>query len=107
MPSQNNPLVTAASLLATAALIEAAADADVSVTVSGERISIQIPTWGDDEPTRAATVAAYAHTLGTPVSYRPGSRDSWVETDGVIGGRPVHVWTAIESIDRKEAHTTT
>ncbi len=106
MPSQNSPLVTAASLLATAALVTAAADTHVSVTVSGERISIQIPTWGYDEPTRAATVAAYAHTLGTPVSYRPGSRDSWIETHGVISGHSVHVWTAIESIDRKEAHTT-
>ena len=95
-PDLAGPLATAASLIATAALVDAAGTAHVSVTVSGAEISVQVPTHAGDEPARAAAVAAYAHALTAPVHRRAGGSHTWIETRGAIAGHPVHVWTTAD-----------
>jgi hypothetical protein len=97
-------LSTAASLIATAALVSAAGAASVSVTVSGTDINVQVPTHAGAEADRAASVAAYAHALRAPVHRRNGpySPHTWIETRGAIAGHPVHVWTIADPA-RQEA----
>lgn len=94
-------LTTAASLLATAALHDAAGPATVSVTVTGTDISVQVPRHAGDRTARTAAVTAYARILHTPVTQRPrpASADMWVETHGVMR-RQVHVWTLIHAQER-------
>jgi glycerophosphoryl diester phosphodiesterase len=104
-PDLAGPLASAASLVATAALVGAAgAGTHVSVTVAGADIDVQIPAYAGDEPTRAAAVGAYAHTLGTGVHRRVGehSPHTWIETRGKIAGHPVHVWTVADPADQQE-----
>jgi hypothetical protein len=96
LSTADGPLVTAASLIAAAALADAAGAAIVSVTVSGAEISVQVPPHAGDEPARAAAVAAYANALSTPVHRRAGGSYHWIETRGVIAGHPVHVWTTTD-----------
>lgn len=81
-PDLGNALITAASLIASAALVSAAGATAVSVTVSGTDISVQVPPHAGDEPTRAATVAAYAHALTAPVHRHPTA------TRSTPGSRP-------------------
>jgi hypothetical protein len=98
-PDLGNALITAASLIARAALVSAAGATAVSVTVSGTDISVQVPPHAGNEPTRAATVAAYAHALTAPV-HRHRDRHSvhtWIETRGAIAGHLVHVWTVADT----------
>jgi hypothetical protein len=92
-PDLAGPLTTAASLIATAALVDAAGAAHVSVTVSGAEISVQVSQHAGDEPARAAAVAAYAQALTAPVRRRVGGSHTWIETRGAIAGHRVHVWT--------------
>lgn len=86
-------LVTAASLMAAAALVDQAGAADVSITVNGRDISVQVPTHNGDEPARSDTVAAYALALDVPVLRKPTAQHTWIEAYGVIGAHRIHVWT--------------
>jgi hypothetical protein len=90
-------LITAASLMAAAALVDRAGAADVSITVHGTDINVQVPTHNGDEPTRSDTVAAYALALDVPVLRKPGTQGTWIEAYGVIGAHRVHVWTIAEA----------
>jgi hypothetical protein len=95
-PDLSGALATAASLIATAALVRAAGAAvAVRVVVSGTDITVQVPPRGGDQNARDAAVAAYAQVLGTQVT-RQHSRagtQAWTETRGCLGGHDVHVWT--------------
>src|SRR3954454_2952247 len=93
-PDLAGPLAAAASLIATAALVDAAGAAHVAVSVSGAEISVQVPQQAGDEAARAAAVAAYARALPPPVHRRAGtaSPHTRIETRGAIAGHPVHVW---------------
>jgi hypothetical protein len=94
-PGLPGALATAACLIATAALVHAAAAVQVRVVVSGTDITVQVPPRGGDQPARDAAVAAYAQVLGTRVT-RQHSRvgaQAWTETRGTLGGHDVHVWT--------------
>lgn len=97
-PELPHALATAASLIATAALVGATGAAAVSVTVSGIDISVQVPTHAGDEPHRAAVVACYAHALSAPVHRHTSTHSphTWIETRGAIAGHPVHVWTVAD-----------
>ena len=93
-PGLNHTLITAASLMAAAALVDRAGTADVSITVHGTDINVQVPEYNGDEPARADTVAAYALVLDVPVLHKPGtSGHSWIEARGAIGAHQVKVWT--------------
>jgi hypothetical protein len=94
-------LATAASLIATAALVGAAGAGEVSVTVSGTDISVQVPTYAGDEPARAAVVACYAYALSAPMRRHLGGSHTWIETRGAIAGHPVHVWTIADPIGER------
>lgn len=98
-PDLAGPLASAASLVATAALVGAAGAAHVSVTVTGTQISIQVPQHAGDEAARTAAVARYAHALSAPVHRRSGhhSPHTWIEAHGAIAGHPVHVWTIADT----------
>jgi hypothetical protein len=89
-------LVAAASLIAAAALVNATGVTDVSITVDGADISIQIPLDTGDEPTRAATIAAYARVLSAPVHRHTTATHTWIRAAGVIGTHPVRVWTTAD-----------
>jgi hypothetical protein len=89
----SHTLLTAASLMAAAALVDRAGADDVSITARGTDISIQVPQHNGDETTRADTVAAYALVLDVPVRRNPGTGNTWIEAHGVIGAHRVHVWT--------------
>jgi hypothetical protein len=91
-------LATAASLIATAALVHAAGTAEVSVVVSGTHIDIQVPPRGGDQAARDAAVAAYAQVLGAQVTRQHSriSAEAWTETRGDLGGHDVHVWTVTD-----------
>ncbi|GAA2708953.1 hypothetical protein ACFY2R_17985 [Micromonospora olivasterospora] len=91
--AQASALTAAASLLATAALMDAVGTQRVSVTVADVDIDIQVPARTGTEAARAAVVAAYAHALSTPVHRRAGGPHTWIEAHGTIAGHPVHVWT--------------
>jgi hypothetical protein len=96
MPPQGaGSLATAASLIATAALVDAAGTTDVRVVVCGTNIGIQVPPGAGDQALREATVAAYARVLGAQVTreHHRNRIEAWTETRGVIGGLDVHVWT--------------
>lgn len=101
-PHLAGPLAAAASLVATAALVAAADAGHVSVTVAGSEINVQVPGYAGDEATRAATVGAYAHVLGTSMARRRGSPHTWIETRGAIAGHPVHVWTIADPANGQE-----
>jgi hypothetical protein len=94
-PGLPGALGTAASLIATAALVHAAGAAGVRVVVSGTDITVQIPPRGGDQAARDAAVAAYAQVLGTQVTRQHNltGTEAWTETRGDIGGHDVHVWT--------------
>lgn len=92
MPDLAAPLVAAASLIA-AALVGHAGVGSVSVTVSADEISVQVPLYIGDEPTRALLIAAYAHALGVPVQRRTTRQHTWIEARGAIAAHQVHVWT--------------
>jgi hypothetical protein len=89
----SHTLITAASLMAAAALVDRAGTADVSITVHGTDINVQVPTHNGDEPSRSDTVAAYALVLDVPVLRKPGTQHTWIEAYGIIGAHRVHVWT--------------
>jgi hypothetical protein len=91
-------LHTATALTAAAALVTDAAELDVSVTVDGDRISIQIPVHAGGEQHRTAVVARYATVLATPLLRSTPSRGHvWIETRGTVHGHLVHVWTVADS----------
>jgi hypothetical protein len=91
--SLSHTLITAASLMAAAALVDRAGTADVSITVHGTDINVQVPEYNGDEPDRADTVAAYALVLDVPVLRKPAGGRVWIEARGVIGAHQVKVWT--------------
>lgn len=92
-PDLGAPLIAAASLIAAAALVGHAGMGNVSVTVSGGDISVQVPVYLGDEPTRAGLVAAYAHALAVSVHRRTTRQHTWIEARGNIAAHRVHVWT--------------
>jgi hypothetical protein len=100
VPDRVAALNTAAGLLASAALLNAAGDAEhVSVTVALTGISIQISNTGAlDEAARTAIVAAHAGVLATTVTRRTTGGLCWIETRGTVGGHSVHVWTTADPV---------
>lgn len=105
IPRLAGPLASAASLLAAAALTDAAGAAHVSVTVTGAEISVQVCQHTGDEQARTAAVAAYAQALGTVMERRtaPGSPHTWIEARGAVADHPVHVWTTATPTDAQKA----
>lgn len=103
-PDPAGPLATAASLVATAALVNNASTAPIAVSVAGAVIDVQVPTYAGDEPTRVAVVAAYAAVLGSQIQHRGarGGAQALIETRGVIAGHPVHVYTLATAADEQE-----
>jgi hypothetical protein len=104
-----DPMTAAASLMATAALSRTASAINVSVTVSGTHISVQVPRHSADEAARVAAVAEYARILAVPVCCRVDRDRTWIEAYGYVGRHSVHVWTvagADEPHYRKEAYPT-
>jgi hypothetical protein len=91
--------------MAAAALVDRAGTADVSITVHGTDINVQVPEYNGDEPARADTVAAYALVLDVPVLRKPSSRGhAWIEAHGVIGAHQIKVWT-VASPDNTDGQT--
>jgi hypothetical protein len=95
LPDLSGALGTAASLIATAAVIHAAGAAQVRVVVSGADIDIQVPPASGEQSARETAVAAYAQVLDAPVIRRHSrmGTEAWTETRGDVGGHDVHVWT--------------
>jgi hypothetical protein len=96
-PPISGTLITAASLMAAAALVGCAGVAEVSLTVHGGDINVQVPTHTGDQATRTDVVAAYARVLRVPVQRNITSAHTWIEARGVIGAHQVHVWTIAEA----------
>jgi len=94
--SLGHTLITAASLMAAAALVDRAGTAEVSITVRGTDINIQVQFYAGDDCDRADTVAAYALVLDVPVRRNPGKEHGWIEAHGAIGAHHVKVWTTVE-----------
>lgn len=92
-PDLGATLIAAASLIAAAALVDRTGVTSVSVTVYGSDISVQVPTYIGDEPTRTNAVAAYARALSAPVQRQVSDQHTWILTDGVIATHRVHVYT--------------
>ena len=90
--------VSAQTILdAAAGLIEESRLAGLSVTCSGEQISVQVCTWAGDPVQRAAQVALLARLAGTH-AYQHDSRTSafsQIQACGQARGIPVTVFTAL------------
>jgi hypothetical protein len=72
----------------------------LAVTVTGDRITVQIPSHADTPARRAATIAHLAAALGTvPRHTDPAGTASqtapagWVVADGHLAGHPLHAFT--------------
>ena len=97
-PAIGEPAVTAAAMRAAAGLVEESGLAGLSVTCTGEQISVQVCTWAGDPGHRAAQVALLARLAGTR-AYQHDSRASafsQIQACGQAGGIPVTVFTALE-----------
>jgi len=96
-PAIGEPAVTAAAMRAAAGLVEESGLAGLSVTCSGEQISVQVCTWAGDPAQRAAHVALLARLAGTH-AYQHDSRTSafsQIQACGQARGIPVTVFTAL------------
>jgi len=96
-PAIGGPAVTAAAMRAAAGLVEESGLAGLSVTCSGEQISVQVCTWAGDPGQRAAHVALLARLAGTR-AYQHDSRTSafsQIQASGQARGIPVTVFTAL------------
>jgi hypothetical protein len=97
-PAIGEPAVTAAAMRAAAGLVEESGLAGLSVTCTGEQISVQVCTWAGDPAQRAARVALLARLAGTH-AYQHDSRASafsQIQACGQACGIPVTVFTALE-----------
>jgi hypothetical protein len=97
-PAVGEPAVTAAAMRAAAGLVEQSGLAGLSVTCTGEQISVQVCTWAGDPAQRAAHVARLARLAGTH-AYQHDSRASafsQIQACGQARGIPVTVFTALE-----------
>ena len=97
-PVIGEPAVTAAAMRAAAGLVEQSGLAGLSVTCTGEQISVQVCTWAGDPAQRAAHVARLARLAGTH-AYQHDSRASafsQIQACGQARGIPVTVFTALE-----------
>jgi hypothetical protein len=97
-PDLATALATAASLIATAALVRAAGAAAVRVVIADTDIDVQVPPRAGDQAAREQAVAVYAEILGVAVTRRHSrlGSEAWIEAHGGIGGHDVHVWTVTD-----------
>jgi hypothetical protein len=92
--------------MAAAAPVDRAGTAEVSITVRGTDINIQVPFYVGDDHARADTVAAYALVLDAPVLRNTSRNDhAWIEAHGVIGAHQVKIWTIAEPDNPSNIHT--
>ena len=86
------------ALRAAAALTERAGIAGLSLTIDGDRITIQVPEHLAPPAARAAAVAWLAAATGGQAARdtRPGATHGWVVADGQLAGHAVRIFTAIE-----------
>ena len=97
MPAR--PLAAQAhALRATAALIEQAGIAGLSLTIDPDQITIQVPASLASPAARTAAVVLLAAATGgqAAASTRPGPTRGWVFADGQAAGHPVRIFTPIE-----------
>ncbi len=79
------------ALRAAAALIERAGIAGLSLTIDGQRISVQVPQSLAGPGARTAAVALLAAAVGG----RASADGRWVTADGDLAGHPVRIFTPI------------
>jgi hypothetical protein len=86
------PLAAQAHALhAAAAFIERAGISGLCLSVSQDRITIQVPADLAGLDTRTAAIARLAAAAGG----QPAARAGWVTADGDLAGHPVHIFTPI------------
>jgi hypothetical protein len=96
-PVIGEPAVTAAAMRAAAGLVEESGLGGLSVTCTGEQITVQVCGWAGDPGQRAAYVALLAQLAGTH-AYQRDSRDSafsQIQASGQVRGIPVSIFTAL------------
>lgn len=77
------------ALHAAAAFIEHAGIPGLSLTIDGDRVSIQIPADLAGQGARTAAVALLAAAAGGHAT----AAGRWVTADGEVAGHPLHIFT--------------
>jgi hypothetical protein len=92
-----SPAAQVHALRALAEFLEHTGVPGLSLTLSADRINIQVPEHTADAHTRAATVALLATAVGGTARREtaPGPTCGWVFADGLLSGHVVHLYTAI------------
>jgi hypothetical protein len=86
------------ALRAAAAFIEQAGIPGLSLTISQDQVTIQVPDYLASPSARTAAVALLAAAAGghaAPVT-RPGPTCGWISAEGQIAGHHVRIFTAIQ-----------
>jgi hypothetical protein len=85
------------ALRAAAAFIERAGISGLSLTISRDEVTIQVPGHLAGPASRAAAVTLLAVAAGGHATRdtRPGPTRGWIQASGQIAGHPVTIFTAI------------